>query len=92
MVNGIYDFLALPETEQCAYTWNHATFLISRIAGNYGYHVYACHDFYIEITYNRAGNKLEVYGYLKIQSSLNLILTILGFRRKKQIEASPSTH
>jgi hypothetical protein len=79
MVKGIYDFLALPETQQYEYTWNHATFLLSRIVGAYGYHVYACHDFYIEITYNRSANILEGIRVFKNTAQLEPYLDNLRF-------------
>lgn len=79
MVKDIYDFLALSETEQYEYTWNHATFLLSRIAGVYGYHVYASQDFYIELTYNRADNTLERIRAFKNTSQLEPYLDNLGF-------------
>lgn len=81
MVKGIYDFLALSETDQFEYTWNHGTFLASRIDGDTGFNLYACCNFYIEIIFNKAANNIEGIRVFKSTSQLEPYLDKVSFPR-----------
>ena len=53
----IYEFAKLTEDEKATATWN-GTFLAHREQENIKYALYAIEDFFIEVTYEKIGNKI----------------------------------
>jgi hypothetical protein len=71
MVQGIYDFMILPEQKRYDFLWQHGIFLLSREDDKKKFNLYACGNFYVEVKYSVEKNCIEGMRVFKNVSQLD---------------------